>query len=87
MRNESNRLYYEYANSKFSNFSELICFVEDRPGHDTRYAIDASKIKRELNWAPKEDLESGLRKTVKWYLENESWWKRVLSGDYKLERI
>ncbi len=70
-----------------SNFSELISFVEDRPGHDTRYAIDASKIKRELNWAPKEDLESGLRKTVKWYLENESWWKRVLSGDYKLERI
>lgn len=67
-------------------FRDLITFVKDRPGHDARYAIDASKIERELGWRPQETFESGMRKTVQWYLENEKWWQRVLSGVYKLER-
>jgi dTDP-glucose 4,6-dehydratase len=67
--------------------ADAITFVTDRPGHDLRYAIDASKIRRELGWTPKEDFHSGFRKTVTWYLENEAWWKRILSGDYRLERL
>jgi len=70
-----------------SNYSDLIIFVKDRPGHDSRYAIDASKILRELGWAPEETFETGLRKTVEWYLGNAEWWTRVLSGAYRLERI
>jgi dTDP-glucose 4,6-dehydratase len=70
-----------------SNYKELITFVNDRPGHDVRYAIDASKIERELGWVPAESFDTGIRKTVKWYLNNEHWWKRVMSGEYKLERI
>jgi dTDP-glucose 4,6-dehydratase len=69
------------------NYRDLITFVKDRPGHDTRYAIDASKIERELGWVPEETFETGLRKTVQWYLTNAPWWERVLSGDYRLERI
>ncbi len=69
------------------DFASLITFVKDRPGHDTRYAIDASKIERELGWTPLETFETGLEKTVKWYLENEAWWQRVLDGSYQLERI
>ena len=65
----------------------LIKFVKDRPGHDTRYAIDASKIESELGWVPLESFNSGLRKTIQWYLDNPEWWERVLSGDYRLERI
>lgn len=68
-------------------YRDLITFVKDRPGHDTRYAIDASKIQKELNWQPKESFDTGLRKTVLWYLENAAWWQRVLSGDYQLERL
>jgi dTDP-glucose 4,6-dehydratase len=68
-------------------YKDLIQFVQDRPGHDRRYAIDSSKINRELNWSPEETFETGLRKTVEWYLDNESWWKRVLSGDYQLKRF
>ena len=70
-----------------SNYRDLITFVKDRPGHDTRYAIDASKIEHELGWVPEESFETGLRKTVQWYLENKQWWERVLSGAYRLERI
>ena len=66
---------------------ELITFVTDRPGHDMRYAIDSTKIRDELGWKPKEDFESGFRKTVMWYLENQNWTNRILSGDYKLERV
>jgi dTDP-glucose 4,6-dehydratase len=77
------------ANSRVNGkgFKELITFVKDRPGHDARYAIDASKIQRELGWTPQETFESGIRKTVQWYLDNPQWWQRVLSGDYKLDRI
>jgi dTDP-glucose 4,6-dehydratase len=70
-----------------TQYRDLITFVKDRPGHDTRYAIDASKIQSELGWVPEETFESGLRKTVQWYLDNTEWWQRVLSGDYKLDRI
>ncbi|MFJ2331019.1 dTDP-glucose 4,6-dehydratase [Pseudomonas helleri] len=69
------------------SFKELITFVKDRPGHDRRYAIDASKIERDLGWKPQETFETGLRKTVTWYLENPEWWGRVLSGDYRLNRL
>ncbi|WP_147653949.1 dTDP-glucose 4,6-dehydratase [Vulcaniibacterium gelatinicum] len=64
-----------------------ITFVADRPGHDRRYAIDASKIKRELGWAPTVTFEEGLARTVDWYLDNQAWVKRVLDGSYRLERI
>ncbi|WP_137888133.1 dTDP-glucose 4,6-dehydratase [Pseudomonas sp. 2FE] len=69
------------------SYKELITFVQDRPGHDRRYAIDASKIERELGWKPQETFESGIRKTVQWYLDNREWWQRVLSGDYRLGRL
>lgn len=68
-------------------FDSLIKFVEDRPGHDRRYAIDASAIYEKLGWRPKQTFETGLQKTIEWYLENESWWQSVLSGDYQLTRI
>ena len=68
-------------------YEELITFVNDRPGHDVRYAIDASKIQRELGWVPKETFETGLRKTVEWYLANEEWWQAVLDGSYKAQRL
>ncbi|SDK05512.1 dTDP-glucose 4,6-dehydratase [Pseudomonas indica] len=70
-----------------AQYSDLITFVKDRPGHDKRYAIDAGKIERELGWKPQETFESGIRKTVQWYLSNRQWWERVLSGAYRLERI
>ena len=70
-----------------NDYRELVTFVKDRPGHDARYAIDASKIQRELGWAPVETFESGIRKTVLWYLNNQDWWQRVLSGAYKLDRL
>lgn len=66
---------------------ELIRFVEDRPGHDLRYAVDASRTEEELGWRPQRTFEEGLRETVAWYLENEWWWERVLSGDYRGERL
>lgn len=68
-------------------YRDLITFVKDRPGHDVRYAIDASKMTRELDWNPQETFETGMRKTVQWYLENKEWWQRVLSGDYQLDRL
>jgi dTDP-glucose 4,6-dehydratase len=63
--------------------NKLITFVKDRAGHDRRYAIDASKIQRELGWSPEETVEGGLRRTVEWYLANESWWQPLLSEEYK----
>ena len=68
-------------------FEDLITYVKDRPGHDVRYAIDATKIHRELGWKPAESFETGIRKTVRWYLDNRQWWERVLDGSYRLERI
>ena len=73
--------------SGIDKYRDLITFVKDRPGHDARYAIDASKIERELSWVPEETFETGLRKTVQWYLTNAPWWERVLSGAYRMERI
>lgn len=70
-----------------TRYEDLITFVKDRPGHDLRYAIDASKIEHELGWTPLETFESGMEKTVLWYLENRDWWEAILSGDYLLERI
>lgn len=69
------------------HYADLITYVTDRPGHDVRYAIDAAKIERELGWRPQETFESGIRKTVQWYLANESWWKRVQDGSYAGERL
>jgi dTDP-glucose 4,6-dehydratase len=69
------------------SYQDLIIFVTDRPGHDLRYAIDASRIHDELGWQPSETAETGFRKTVQWYLDNEAWWQNILSGDYQLERI
>jgi dTDP-glucose 4,6-dehydratase len=65
----------------------LIQFVTDRPGHDARYAIDASKITRELGWRPRHDFDAGLRDTVRWFLDNRPWWERVMSGAYRGERL
>lgn len=70
-----------------NEYRELMTFVKDRPGHDARYAIDAAKIERELGWVPEETFETGLRKTVQWYLDNRQWWERVLSGEYQLGRL
>ena len=70
-----------------NSFSELITYVEDRPGHDVRYAINANKIKRDLGWKPKESFESGIRKTVEWYLNNMTWSENIQNGNYKLERL
>jgi dTDP-glucose 4,6-dehydratase len=80
------RLMNEFAPGA-QGYESLVRFVADRPGHDQRYAIDASKIRDELGWEPKEDFGSGFRKTVLWYLENREWWQRILSGDYQLERL
>jgi dTDP-glucose 4,6-dehydratase len=68
-------------------YEDLITFVKDRPGHDLRYAIDASKIQRDLGWTPRETFESGMAKTVRWYLDHPEWWQNILSGDYRLARI
>jgi dTDP-glucose 4,6-dehydratase len=61
----------------------LICYVTDRPGHDLRYAIDPSKIHRELGWLPETDFDDGIRNTIKWYLDNKSWWENIINGEYK----
>lgn len=68
-------------------YEELITYVSDRPGHDLRYAIDATKIDQQLNWRPTETFETGIRKTVEWYLRNKSWWQRVQDGSYQGERL
>ncbi|MCG7864818.1 MAG: dTDP-glucose 4,6-dehydratase [gamma proteobacterium symbiont of Stewartia floridana] len=73
--------------SEFKPHNQLKIFVNDRPGHDQRYAIDASKLERELGWTPLETFETGLRKTVQWYLENNHWCQRVLDGSYRGERL
>lgn len=73
--------------SSATSYKSLITYVTDRPGHDRRYAIDASKIAKELNWQPEETFESGIRKTVQWYLDNQQWCKNVQDGSYQRERL
>ena len=68
-------------------YAQLITYVKDRPGHDFRYAIDASKIKERLDWEPKEIFEGGIKKTIQWYLENEQWWKDIQNNTYQQERL
>ncbi|QLO51768.1 dTDP-glucose 4,6-dehydratase [Klebsiella grimontii] len=77
----------EQKPGNISQFADLITFVKDRPGHDLRYAIDAAKIQRDLGWVPEETFESGIEKTVHWYLNNTTWWQRVLDGSYAGERL
>lgn len=74
-------------NRKIGAHRSLITYVVDRPGHDPRYAIDCSKIERELGWRPRETFETGLRKTVQWYLDNRAWWGDIRSGNYRGERL
>jgi dTDP-glucose 4,6-dehydratase len=78
---------YSRKGGNLAGFKGLIEFVTDRPGHDQRYAIDASKIAKELNWIPLETFESGIRKTVQWYLSNQPWCDRVTDGSYQRERL
>ncbi|MDY4280007.1 MAG: dTDP-glucose 4,6-dehydratase [[Pasteurella] mairii] len=80
------RLLEELAPDKpagVTKYEDLITYVTDRPGHDVRYAIDSTKISNELGWKPQETFETGIRKTVEWYLNNQKWWRRVLDGSYK----
>lgn len=79
-------LVHEKPNN-IDSFQELITFVQDRPGHDKRYAINSSKIQNELGWIPNESFESGFRKTVQWFLENRFWWQPILANTYALKRI
>jgi len=76
-----------HPDSPVTPHEKLITMVNDRPGHDLRYAIDASKIQSEFGWVPEETFETGLRATVIWYLENRQWWQRVLNGEYRLQRL
>lgn len=77
----------ELAPDSIGPRERLITFVKDRPGHDLRYAIDARKIRQELGWQPQETFETGLRKTVEWYLTNRHWWERIRSNVYRGERL
>jgi dTDP-glucose 4,6-dehydratase len=72
-----------FANDSSTDFKRLITFVKDRPGHDRRYAINADKINKELGWQPAETFETGIRKTVQWYLQNQDWVTNVVSGEYR----
>jgi dTDP-glucose 4,6-dehydratase len=73
----------EHPRSDGRSYAEQITFVKDRPGHDRRYAIDARKIESELGWRPRETFESGIVKTVRWYLANQAWVRQVTSGEYR----
>ena len=75
------------ASGNSGGFEGLITYVKDRPGHDRRYAIDANKIERDLGWVPEETFESGIEKTVQWYLNNHPWWRAVMDGSYSMQRL
>jgi dTDP-glucose 4,6-dehydratase len=77
----------EMAPAKAGSHRALITFVADRPGHDRRYAIDATKIKRELGWQPQEDFETGIAKTVRWYIDHKEWWQEILNRGYEAKRV
>ena len=79
-----NELAPRAGNGKYEN---LITYVTDRPGHDFRYAIDASKIRDDLGWQPKENFTSGIEKTINWYLDNKSWWQAIQDNTYQQERL
>ena len=70
-----------------SSYADLITYVKDRPGHDFRYAIDAGKIQNNLGWSPKESFETGIRKTIHWYLDNQDWWRAIQDNTYRQERL
>ena len=70
-----------------AKYEELITYVADRPGHDFRYAIDASKIENKLGWLPKESFETGIEKTILWYLDNKEWWESIQNDTYQQERL
>ena len=76
-----------YPRENGSSYSDLITFVKDRPGHDFRYAIDAGKIQNHLGWSPNESFETGIRKTIHWYLDNQNWWKAIQDNNYRQERL
>ena len=76
-----------YPSSNLKSYKSLISFVKDRPGHDFRYAIDYSKIHNELSWKPKQDFETGIKKTISWYLNNLDWIKSITNNKYKLDRL
>ena len=69
------------------NYEDLITFVTDRPGHDFRYAIDASKIRDDLDWKPKENFTTGIDKTIRWYMDNKAWWQAIQDNIYQQERL
>ena len=75
------------SSPSIKTYRDLIVYVTDRPGHDLRYAIDASRIRDELGWTPTETAKTGFRKTVQWYLDNKEWWQAILDGSYQLERL
>ena len=75
------------SHRKVENYSDLISHVPDRPGHDKRYAVDSSKIKLDLGWLPEETFETGIHKTIQWYLDNKNWAKKIINGEYKYERL
>ena len=84
------RLLSDYLSKKLSpekSFRELITFVKDRPGHDFRYAIDSSKLKKELGWEPKYKFNKALIKTIDWYIDNQDWWGNILNNEYQLDRL
>jgi len=77
----------ELKPSKNGSYRHLISFVDDRPGHDKRYAVDSTKLQRTLKWEPKESFSTGIKKTIKWYLNNETWWRKIQDNNYNQQRL
>ena len=77
----------EIKPSKNGSYRNLITFVDDRPGHDKRYAVDSSKLQNTLKWEPKESFQSGIKKTIEWYLDNEDWWRKIQRNNYNQQRL
>ena len=77
----------ELKPSKNGSYRDLISFVNDRPGHDKRYAVDSTKLKNTLKWKPRESFQSGIKKTIKWYLNNEDWWRKIQKNNYHQQRL
>ena len=77
----------ELKPSKNGSYRDLISFVNDRPGHDKRYAVDSTKLKNTLKWKPRESFQSGIKKTIKWYLNNEDWWRKIQKNNYNQQRL